>query len=215
MNRILLIMTNLTDIFWRHSAAEAYQTNETRQHDAYAKLVSHHKNSYRSLHWHSRTTQEKRFEAFLRIGDLNGVRILDIGCGLGDFCSFLATDGIRPDFTGYDIVEEMVQIARENCPNARFECRNILLARPAERFDYVFSSGIFAFGSRVFFEGMVRTAFESTETAYGFNVYQTIASRFFSPSKKSVLGYCETLGPGRLELIDDYLGDDFTVLMYK
>lgn len=191
-----------------------FRANEDRQRQVYSELVKRHGDSYKSLHWHSRQTQQIRFEALLQIGKLDGCSVLDIGCGIGDFAVYLETRGIDVDFTGYDIVPEAIKLAQRKCPTAAFEARNILLAPPTRRFDYIVSSGIFAFGDQQFFEGIVERAVSLAQIAYGFNLYRTRQPSFFSPTLQYVLEFCNGLDINRTEIINDYLHDDYTFFAY-
>ena len=64
---------------------------------------------HRGLGFRTRTSQIKRFEALAAVGDLDGQRVLDVGCGFGDFLSYLHERGIRPAYTGIDVCEPMVR----------------------------------------------------------------------------------------------------------
>jgi len=51
--------------------------------------------------------------------------VLDIGCGLGGFLTFLKEEKISASYTGYDIIPEYIQICRTGFPEAAFETRNV------------------------------------------------------------------------------------------
>lgn len=194
---------------------KAYKANQKRQHKTYERLVKRHGDSHKSLHWHSRTTQQERFKVLTRIGDLHSARILDIGCGIGDFAMFLKSQQITVEYTGYDIVSDALEIARTKCPKATFENRNILLKPPGAPFDYSFSSGLFAFGDQPLFEGILTQAVDATKIAFGFNIYQTPIPTFFSPDQDEILAFCRTLPVSDIQVVDDYLTDDLTFFLYK
>ena len=59
-------------------------------------------------------------------------------------------------YVGYDIVPAMVAAGNERFDRgdqgfARFETRDISLSPPGRKFDFVVSSGVFAFGNATFF----------------------------------------------------------------
>lgn len=186
-----------------------------KQKQIYTKLHAHYGESHLSLHWTNREIQYKRFEAFLRMGDLSGKRVLDVGCGLADFYEFLTEKKIDVQYTGYDIVASFIERNQKKYPSAKFECRDILLFKPEEKFDYVFISGVFAFGDKLFFEEMSRRAFRLAEIALGFNIYMPEDKNFFKISRENTKKYCETLKPQKITVVDDYLNDDFSVFLYK
>lgn len=111
----------------------------------YAEKVQRYGYDHRGLGFRSRFAQERRFEALARLGDFDGRRILDVGCGFGDFLPFLEKRGIRPVYTGIDICEPMVRHCRERFPAsaARFVVSDVLQFEPDGTFDYVVASGIF------------------------------------------------------------------------
>ena len=71
---------------------------------------------HRGLGFRTRTSQEKRFEALLGLGDFHGRRILDVGCGFGDFLAFLVERDIHPLYTGLDVCEPMVDRCQQRFP---------------------------------------------------------------------------------------------------
>ena len=71
------------------------------------RLQKYTENS-RVLDWESEDAQLKRFRAMTDNIDLNGKRILDIGCGCGDLYGMLKASETRIIYTGVDILEKMV-----------------------------------------------------------------------------------------------------------
>jgi SAM-dependent methyltransferase len=82
----------------------------------------------RTLGWDTRAHQWTRFAAAASLADLSGRDVLDIGCGLGDFRMFLDERGVEPaSYTGVDINEDLLAVARRRFPDSRFERRNVVL----------------------------------------------------------------------------------------
>jgi len=187
------------------------------QKKRYEDLYKHYKNSHRSLNWVSRYSQIIRFLQFLKIGDLNGKKILDLGCGLGDFLGFLVAQGIHCEYSGYDIVPNFIKECQETYPDARFEERDILSSQSDETFDYIFCSGVFAHGSRKFFEDMVKMAYQMCEIGFAFNIFKAHqdSKEFFNISEEEVTFYCRNLKPDHGTILKDYIPDDFTIFLYK
>ena len=50
---------------------------------------------YQILDWENQESQFCRFEVLLRRVPLEGRRLLDLGCGVGDLCGFLASRAFR------------------------------------------------------------------------------------------------------------------------
>jgi SAM-dependent methyltransferase len=119
----------------------------------YAEKVALHGYDHRGLGFRTRSSQEKRFEAMLALGDFHGRCVLDVGCGFGDFLAFLRDHGIEARYTGIDICEPMVRRCRERfgagpVGPAAFHVGDVLAWEPAEEPDFVVASGIFGLDSR-------------------------------------------------------------------
>jgi SAM-dependent methyltransferase len=91
----------------------------------------------------SKASHEKRFKKMLEIGDLDGSKILDVGCGLGAFYSFAASNNIKTDYYGIDINEKMLEGAREKYPQIkdRFSRVDLVEETINDTFDYCISVG--------------------------------------------------------------------------
>jgi SAM-dependent methyltransferase len=116
----------------------------------YAERVARHGYDHRGLGFRTRFAQDKRFEALLALGDFDGRRLLDVGCGFGDFLTFLLERGIRPVYTGLDICEPMIQRCRQRFGRgeARFVVADVLDHEPDSPPDFVIASGIFGLDAR-------------------------------------------------------------------
>src|SRR5216117_1511434 len=75
----------------------------------YEDKVRRYGYDHRGLGFRNKSSQEKRFEALLALGDFDGSRVFDVGCGFGDFLAFLTERGIDPVYTGLDICEPMIE----------------------------------------------------------------------------------------------------------
>lgn len=77
-------------------------------------------------------------EIFSMLQPRSGERILDVGCGTGDFMAEMAASGAIP--TGIDLSEDMVGRARQKHPELNILAEDICHYRSDERFDAVFSN---------------------------------------------------------------------------
>lgn len=84
---------------------------------------------------------------------------LDIGCAAGGFSRILKTYNPTLQYTGLDINEEFVALARREFPDSRFEVGDgVHFGTPPGSFDLVFSSGVLHLNSR--FREIVRAGYE-------------------------------------------------------
>ncbi len=99
--------------------------------------------SPQSVRW-TPSGQMRRYETLLHIaGDLNAKRILDFGCGKGDFLGFLKEKGISVEYMGVDINANLITLAQKKFPEADFVSMDIDETDIAHRFDVIFACGVF------------------------------------------------------------------------
>src|SRR5689334_2064855 len=115
----------------------------------YADKVRRFGFDHRGLGFRNRSSQEKRFDALMELGDLDGARLLDVGCGFGDFLVYLHQQGVKPVYTGLDICEPMIDRCRQlfGPSTGRFLVGDVLDFEPDETYDYVVASGLFGLDS--------------------------------------------------------------------
>ena len=92
----------------------------------YEDLVARYGYNFRALNRGSAQSQEGRFAILAGIAPLAGTRLLDVGCGLGDFRLWLLCHGIAVDYHGIDIAPRMVEAAKNRQPDAVFLVYNSL-----------------------------------------------------------------------------------------
>jgi len=74
------------------------QADDKRTIEYFSSLVDRYGVDARSLDWGSRQSQHLRFSVLAGIGSMQGARILDVGCGLGDFYGWLREPGYECDY---------------------------------------------------------------------------------------------------------------------
>ena len=110
-----------------------------------------HGNSPLSLGWSDKSQQYLRFNRFFDtiIRYPEPYSILDIGCGFGDFASFLETSKNPPKlYAGIDINNDLLEVARakQYSFESNFYCSNILLDNKLFASDRLKSSFVMAAG---------------------------------------------------------------------
>lgn len=95
-----------------------------------------------ALRW-SAQGQRLHYRSMLDIGAIDGSKILDFGCGKGDFLQYLEERGLKTDYMGCDINAHLISLAKKKYPSGRFTVFDIDKDVLAEEFDYIFLCGVF------------------------------------------------------------------------
>ena len=178
---------------------------------------------HRGLGFRNRSSQEKRFEALVALGDFHGRRILDVGCGFGDFLAFLVERDIHPLYTGLDVCEPMIERCQERFPAGagRFMAGDVLEHEADQSYDYVVASGLFGLDSpgtreripptleRMFGWCRIGLAANFLSARYAKQVEGRI---YVEPEKALQAGLALTPA---VRLDHNYLPNDFTLHLYK
>jgi len=192
-------------------------------------IISRYENRFSQFGYDIRTlaggNREKeaiRFENLASAGRLGGTRILDIGCGFGDFYSFLKALRIDVDYTGYDLVPRLIKTAKVHHPEAVFEVRDIQTEGIDRRFDYIFASQVF--NNRLIRDSNIDTVKDVLRIAYGscnrgmafdfltsYVDYEEDHLFYYSPEE--IFGIAKSLTK-RVTLKHDYPLFEFTVYLY-
>ena len=174
-----------------------------------------------ALGWKKEENQQKRFEILSQIGDMNGVSVLDVGCGHGDLRGFLGAKfpGLR--YAGIDQMEELLDVATErygSLPDTTFYLGDCWTA-DLPNMDYVLASGLLAYrNSRPdFIFRMIDKLFGTCRLGTGFNLLKNVDDPngiLVNYDPQEILNYCRGLTP-KVSLREGYANDDFTILMYQ
>ncbi len=116
--------------------------------------------------------QALRYQAMLDVGDINKSKTLDFGCGKGDFYKFLRDRGIQVEYTGFDINEKLISLARRKYPERDFRVFDIDKDVLNEDFDYILLCGVFNLeleGTDQTIKNALLTLFKHCRTALAFN----------------------------------------------
>ncbi len=92
--------------------------------------------------------QLRRYQMLMDIApvsELNNSTVLDYGCGTGDFYRFLKRRGIKVKYTGIDINENFIGLAKQKYPECTFSVMNADADDDELEgyFDYIFICGVF------------------------------------------------------------------------
>ncbi len=108
----------------------------------FKKRLIHFKDSPESVGWTPKG-QLLRYEAVLKLVDLEGKSLLDFGCGKGDFYGFLKEKGIKCDYTGIDINPSLIELAIKKYSETIFYVKDIENESLDRNFNCTLAIGVF------------------------------------------------------------------------
>lgn len=166
--------------------------------------------------------QYLHYKYLLDIGYINRKKILDFGCGKGDFYQFLINMGIEVTYSGYDINEKLISLAQKKFPEADFRVFDIDTETIKEDFDYIFLCGVFNLrvqGLENSIKDILKKLFVHCRIAIAFNALSS-----HNPKKDFELNYVspedifqfsvKNLSP-YVSLRHDRMLYDFTMFIYR
>ena len=195
-----------------------------RDHERILRFYNDSLNRYgnsdsRSVRWPVAAEQLIRFQALLGVGDVSQSRLLDVGCGLGDLYKYLLQCQIEVTYTGIDIVPELISAAQQRFPDGDF--RNLDIFDVGQRYDYVLASGALSFkveNNQHYYQEMIRKMYELAKKAVAFNMLDNRIhsddETYAAYSPIVIADFCSTFA-SRVEVVPDYLPQDFAIYLYK
>ena len=189
----------------------------------YEDKVRRYGYDHRGLGFRNKSSQDKRFEALVQLGDLDGARLLDVGCGFGDLLAYLNERGIEPVYTGIDVCKPMIERCRERFDGeqAIFRVADALEFEPITAFDYVVASGLFgldAEGARDRIRPTLERMFLWSSIGMAVNFLSTrspqpVDGRVYVDPPKALEAGLSLTPSARID--HTYLPNDFTLYLYK
>ncbi len=173
----------------------------------------------------SRVSHHKRFDKMLELGDFNGKRLLDVGCGVAGFYGFLKERGIDAQYTGIDINPHMIEAARGAYPHLRQRLFvHDIIERPIdEPFDFIISIGPlnlkFETDLNMDLTGrLVRAMYQSADIGIAISMTSSLTKKphpdtfYYDPAE--VMGNAMTFC-ANVRLDHTFLPHDFVMFCYK
>jgi SAM-dependent methyltransferase len=153
---------------------------------------------------------------------INEAKVLDYGCGKGDFYQFLKQKNISVQYTGFDINERLISLAKEKFPECTFKVFDIENDTLKDDFDYIFLCGVFNLkvqGLKETIENTLKKLFNHCRIAMAFNGLSAhdpkkiFELNYISP-EKLVSFAVKSLSPVYV-LRQDRIPYDFTLFVYR
>lgn len=197
----------------------------------YNKNLQSHGPGAQGVGWKNQEAQMIRFEQLARLlPSQKPFAINDLGCGVGDFAIFLQQKAFTDfTYTGYDVMEEMVRLAREkHSDSANREFVQIEHAANMNHADYTIASGIFnlRYGNAdeqwlaYILDNLHQMDSKST-AGFAFNALTRYSDKdkmqdyLYYADPLYLFDYCKKKFSRNVALLHDYNQFDFTILVRK
>lgn len=191
--------------------------------DFYDEYYSNSKNDTEFVGWNSKKDQIERFKILLKIGVKNGNTILDFGCGLGALYEYMTKKYNDFKYIGVDINNDFIKKCKKKYPKAIFKTIKDI-SDVKNKYDWFIASGAFTVYTP--FQNMMDTIKIAVDSAkYGVAVNFLESDYAKNSDLVSIRGYnkeklyksfSKELGQKyKINLIDDYIDNDFTIHIIK
>lgn len=194
----------------------------------YNEKINTHGSTAMGVDWNSKQSQELRFEQLFKVCDTaSKFSINDYGCGYGALVNFLIDKGCQFQYSGFDIVENMVVKARELNKDVKF-CKFFTEKTLLTVADYTVASGLFNAKLQVSNEQWteyvlhtLRKINKLSKKGFAFNMLTKYSdsdymrSDLYYAAPCVFFDYCMTKFSRNVSLLHDYGLYDFTIIVRK
>jgi SAM-dependent methyltransferase len=154
------------------------------------------------------------------------VSLLDVGCGFGGLLDYAKSRGTSIDYTGIDLIPEMVSHASKNHPDARFTVGDIFTLSESQSFDYAVCNGILTLKLETsildmdqFARLLIRQIFSVARRGIAFNMMSShvnfMAPHLYYKNPLEIIAFCSMELSRRFRLDHAYPLYEYTVYVYR
>jgi len=180
--------------------------------------------SHLAMDYGDNRSQSIRFKVLAEAFPIKGFKILDVGCGIGDFYGYLKENfGNSFRYTGIDVSAKMIQAARSRLPTGKFLLKNFDDPNFQEKFDLIYVCGTLNLKTSeglVYITRMIKKIYNLCKIGTAFNLTSSYTQSIFKNNRTyyadpgQIFNFCRSLCSCVI-LRHDYLPNDFTIYMSK
>ena len=154
------------------------------------------------------------------------IKVLDVGCGYGGLLTYAKQQGFDIDYTGVDIVPEMISHGKNLHPDAKFIAGDYLKVGDVGCYDYVVCNGAMTIKLQAsildmhrYADAMIRKLYEACQIGMAFNVMTTRvnfqAENSYYRSPVETLAFCLSELSDRVIIDHDHPRYQFWTYVYR
>ena len=195
----------------------------------YAATFAEHGASSRGVDWGEQPDVDIRYGKMLEVIEQGAAAcpsILDVGCGFGGLLDYAKRRGLELEYSGIDLVPEMIEHARNAHPAARFVVGDILAMTEAQCVDYVVCNGILTLKLEASILDMdrlarrlIRKMFSLARRGIAFNMMTShvnfMAPNLYYKNPLETIAFCGTELSRRFRVDHAYPLYEYTVYVYR
>ena len=184
----------------------------------YTSAIELYGTSAKGVNWHSKRTQEIRFNIILELlpKNIKDFSIVDAGCGFGDLYLYMLKKKKEPkEYIGIDTLIDMYSIASEQTG------KEIIIADITKdrlpSADYYVCSGAMNVLNEFETHLFIQNCFSTCREGFVFNILygESESETYNYLTKDEILNIANSLHVERVEFREDYLSNDITVGFFK
>jgi 2-polyprenyl-3-methyl-5-hydroxy-6-metoxy-1,4-benzoquinol methylase len=203
-------------------------TEQLKQH--YAQTFRDYGATALGVDWRSDADLEMRYRKMMNVipsgADVAAPTLLDVGCGFGGLLDYADGHGIAIEYTGIDVVPEMIEHARRSRPAAEFYCEDVFALSSERRYDYVVCNGILTQKLTasiremdLYAQSLVRRMFDLASVGVVFNVMTTkvdhTKENLYHRHPAELLAWCLAEITGKVRIDHAYPLFEYCVYLYR
>lgn len=156
----------------------------------YKKIIAHYEScldkygdNHLGVDWPKIEDVDTRYKVMLDIikfneGSNHKVSLLDFGCGTGHLLDFIKRNNKNIIYSGLDISQKFIDVAKKKYPDNSFYCVDILDSKDSiGNFDYIVMNGVFTEKRELsydemwnYFTKLITVIYERCNNGFAFNV---------------------------------------------
>ncbi len=204
-------------------------SNELKEH--YAKKFKEFGATPKGVDWGKEEDMLMRFEKMVNIIDHHGSEnsavpsLLDVGCGYAGLLTYAIEKNISIDYTGIDVVKEMIDYSKNHFSKGRFFCKDVLEFTD-EKFDYVVCNGILTQKLNVsikemdvFAKQIIKKMFSICNKGIAFNIMSDkvnfMVDNLYYKNPVEMFAFCLSEISEKVMIDHSYPLYEYTVYIYK